>query len=82
MDAVAVLRDAGLAADPAAPASAAHWFAAALRLLPGEAPDETRLGLLLLHARRAPQTASSPPREALLEALRLAPPASRCARAA
>ena len=30
LDAVAALRDAGLAADPAAPASAAHWFAAAL----------------------------------------------------
>ena len=34
MDAVAVLRDAGLAADQALPASAAHWFGAALRLLP------------------------------------------------
>ena len=52
LEAIAVLRDAGLAADPSAPASAAHWFAAALRLAPD---DETRFPLLLLHGRALSQ---------------------------
>jgi predicted ATPase/DNA-binding CsgD family transcriptional regulator len=48
--AVAVLREAGEAAAPLAPASAAQWFAAALRLLPGTSPSEERVALLLAQA--------------------------------
>jgi ATP/maltotriose-dependent transcriptional regulator MalT len=48
--AVAVLREAGEAAAPVAPASAAHWFGAALRLLPDRAPSEERVALLLARA--------------------------------
>ena len=74
MEAVAVLRDAGLAADPSAPASAAHWFGTALRLLPADA-DQDRLGLLLLYARALSQIGEyAASHEALLEGLRLAPP--------
>ena len=74
LEAVAVLRDAGLATDPAAPASAAHWFAAALRLLPEDAGAE-RLGLMLLHARALSQSGEfAASRDTLVEALRLAPP--------
>ena len=53
VDAVAVLREAGEAAARLAPASAAHWFADALRLLPATAPAEERVELLLARARRA-----------------------------
>jgi ATP/maltotriose-dependent transcriptional regulator MalT len=45
--AVALLREAGEAAAPRAPASAARWFAAALRLLPAAAPGDRRVELLL-----------------------------------
>lgn len=48
--AVAVLREAGEAAAPLAPASAAQWFGAALRLLPETAPGEERVALLLAQA--------------------------------
>jgi ATP/maltotriose-dependent transcriptional regulator MalT len=48
--AVAVLREAGEAAAPLAPASAAQWFGAALRLLRETAPSEERLALLLAQA--------------------------------
>ncbi len=48
--AVSVLRDAGDAATRLAPATAAHWFAAALRLLPQTAPQQQRAELLLAHA--------------------------------
>jgi DNA-binding CsgD family transcriptional regulator len=47
---VAVLREAGEAAAHRAPASAAHWFAEALRLLPDDAPAEERVELLLASA--------------------------------
>ncbi|HEX6023689.1 MAG TPA: AAA family ATPase [Solirubrobacter sp.] len=68
MDAVDVLRDAGLATDQALPASAAHWFAAALRLLP-EGADQDRLGLLIAYARALAQSGDfAGSREALLEA--------------
>ena len=50
LTAVAVLREAGDAAARLAPASAAHWFAAALRLLPETAPSEERVALLLARA--------------------------------
>ena len=44
-DAVAVLREAGEALAPRAPAGAARWFRAALGLLPESAPAAERLGL-------------------------------------
>jgi DNA-binding CsgD family transcriptional regulator/tetratricopeptide (TPR) repeat protein len=44
--AVAVLREAGLASVQRAPATAARWFAAALRLLPAVTSDEERGSLL------------------------------------
>ena len=49
-EAVAVLRDAGLASTLRAPASAARWFGAALRLLPDNAPIEERGALLMARA--------------------------------
>jgi ATP/maltotriose-dependent transcriptional regulator MalT len=49
-EAIALLREAGGAVMISAPASAARWFGAALRLLPGDAPPEERLGLLMAHA--------------------------------
>ena len=48
--AVAILREAGEATAPRAPASAARWFAAALRLVPEDAPAEERVELLLARA--------------------------------
>ena len=48
--AVATLREAGQAAAHRAPASAAHWFACALRLLADDAPAEERVELLLARA--------------------------------
>ncbi|WP_028063190.1 helix-turn-helix transcriptional regulator [Solirubrobacter soli] len=51
LDAVAVLAAAGMAGLLRAPASAARWLSAALRILPGDAPTEQRVGLLLTRAR-------------------------------
>ena len=48
--AIATLREAGQAVAHRAPASAARWFAGALRLLPEDAPGEERVELLLAHA--------------------------------
>ena len=48
--AVATLREAGEAAAHRAPASAAAWFAGALRLLADDAPAEERVELLLARA--------------------------------
>ena len=48
--AVALLGEAGAAAAARAPASAAHWFGAALRVLPANAPGEQRVGLLTARA--------------------------------
>ncbi len=45
--AIETLRRAGEEASRQAPASAASWFAAALRLLPANAPAEERVGLLM-----------------------------------
>ena len=53
VDAVAVLREAGEEAVRLAPASAARWFADALRLLPQTAPAEERVELLLARAERS-----------------------------
>jgi len=47
LEAFALLRDAGLASTLRAPASAARWFGAALRLLPDSAPIEERGALLM-----------------------------------
>jgi DNA-binding NarL/FixJ family response regulator len=72
--AVAVLRDAGEAAARLAPASAAHWFATALRILPPAAPAQERVELLLALAwalTAAGRFADS--REALLEGLTIVP---------
>ena len=71
--AVSVLRDAGLEAAARAPASAARWFEAALRILPGSAPAAERAQLLMAlasaHAATGRLEAS---RAALLDALALA----------
>jgi ATP/maltotriose-dependent transcriptional regulator MalT len=48
--AVATLREAGQSVVHRAPASAARWFAGALRLLPEDAPAQERVELLLAHA--------------------------------
>ena len=48
--AIATFREAGGAAAQRAPASAARWFAAALRLVPASTPGEERIELLLSYA--------------------------------
>ena len=48
--AIATLLEAGEALAHRAPASAAHWFTVARRLLPEDAPAEERVELLLAHA--------------------------------
>ncbi|HET7450857.1 MAG TPA: AAA family ATPase [Gaiellaceae bacterium] len=81
-DAVVVLRAAGEEAARLAPASAAHWFAEALRLLPPTAPPEERVDLLV--ARAAALTAVGRFTEshtALLDALALVPDDSHTLRA-
>jgi DNA-binding NarL/FixJ family response regulator len=73
-DAVAVLREAGGQAVRLAPASAAHWFSEALRLLPEDAPVEDRVELLF--ARAGALTAAGRFGEshaALVEALAIVP---------
>jgi DNA-binding NarL/FixJ family response regulator len=72
--AVALLREAGDAAAHRAPASAARWFAGALRLLPEDAPAEERVGLLLERARSLAATGQfAESRAALLESIALVP---------
>ncbi|HEV8249280.1 MAG TPA: AAA family ATPase [Gaiellaceae bacterium] len=80
--AVAVLREAGEGAARLAPASAARWFGDALRLLPGSAPAEERIDLLV--ARSGALTAAghyAESHDALLEALTLVPDEAHEARA-
>jgi DNA-binding NarL/FixJ family response regulator/tetratricopeptide (TPR) repeat protein len=82
LDAAAVLREAGEEAARLAPASAAHWFAAAQRLLPRTAPPEGRIELLV--ARSAALTAAghfTDSHAALLDALALVPADSHTLRA-
>jgi DNA-binding NarL/FixJ family response regulator/tetratricopeptide (TPR) repeat protein len=72
--AAAALREAGEEAFRLAPASAAHWFAEALRLLPQTAPAQERVELLLARAdalTAAGRFADS--HSALLDALTVAP---------
>jgi len=72
--AVATLREAGEAAAQRAPASAATWFGAALRLLPGDAPVEERVELHLSRARALIATGQfADGHAALLESIRLVP---------
>jgi ATP/maltotriose-dependent transcriptional regulator MalT len=80
--AAAVLREAGEEAVRLAPASAAHWFAEALRLLPQTAPAEQRVELLL--ARAGALTAAgrfTDSHSALLDAIAIAPDESYAMRA-
>jgi hypothetical protein len=72
--AVAALREAGEAAAERAPASAASWFAHALRLLPDTAPTDVRVELLLLRARALVATGQfADGHAALLDSLALVP---------
>jgi DNA-binding NarL/FixJ family response regulator/tetratricopeptide (TPR) repeat protein len=71
--AVSVLREAGHAAAARAPASAARWFEAALRILPGSAPASERAELLMaLAGARAATGKLDDARAALLDAIELA----------
>ena len=75
--AVAILREAGEEAAHRAPASAAHWFAAALRLVPADAPAEERVELLLARAGTLTATGQfAESHAALLECISLAPEGS------
>jgi ATP/maltotriose-dependent transcriptional regulator MalT len=72
--AVAILREAGEEAAYRAPASAARWFAAAVRLLPESAPAEERVELLLARAGALTATGQfAESHDALLESISLAP---------
>ncbi len=78
---VATLREAGEAAALRAPASAAAWFGAALRLLPASAPAEVRVELLLARARALVATGQfADGHAALLESMELLPPDSVASR--
>ena len=72
--AVALLGEAGRAAWQRAPASAARWFAGALRLLPGNAGAQERVELMLARAGALVATGRLADAHAiLLESLALAP---------
>lgn len=80
--AVAVLRAAGEDAGARAPASAAHWFAGALRLLPSTAPAEDRVALLFGRAQALAATGQfTDSHEALLESIALVPAQATATRA-
>jgi DNA-binding NarL/FixJ family response regulator len=82
LDAVAVLRQAGEEATRLAPASAAHWFSEALRLLPATAPTEERIEFLLARARALTAVGRfNDSHAALLDALAIAPDDSHALRA-
>ncbi|WP_028067831.1 helix-turn-helix transcriptional regulator [Solirubrobacter soli] len=71
--AIALLRAAGDAVRPQTPASAAHWYGAALRLLPGPNAERRRALLEDLAGAEAAAGRLEESRRALLEALVLAP---------
>ena len=72
--AIALLREAGEAAAPRAPASAARWFAAALRLLPAAAPVDRRVELLLARSEALAATGQlGESHAALLESMNIVP---------
>ena len=82
LDAAALLQEAGEEAARLAPASAAHWFAEALRLLPSTSSPEDRIELLV--ARSAALTAAghfTDSHDALLGALAIVPDDSPTLRA-
>jgi ATP/maltotriose-dependent transcriptional regulator MalT len=80
--AVAVLRKAGDEAVRLAPASAAHWFAEAIRLLPATAPADERIELLVACARALTAVGRfDDSHSTLLEALEIAPPDAHALRA-
>jgi DNA-binding CsgD family transcriptional regulator len=72
-EAIATLIASAQAAAPRAPATAAHWLSAALRLLPAD--DERRPEMLIARASALAESgALADGRDALLEALSLLPP--------
>ena len=72
--AVELLREAGEAAAPRAPASAARWFAAALRLLPPAAPGDRRVELVLARSEALAATGQlGESHAALLESMNIVP---------
>ncbi len=74
VEALALLEEAGRAAAPRAPATAARWYQAALRLLPDD-QLERRLGLLVATATTlASAGLLADSRKALLDTLELIPP--------
>jgi len=80
--AVAVLREAGEQVAPRAPATAARWFAGALRLLPPSARANERVGLLLARAGALTTTGQfADSHAALLEGLAIVPEDSVALRA-
>jgi ATP/maltotriose-dependent transcriptional regulator MalT len=80
--AVAVLREAGGSAARLAPASAARWFAGALRLLPQAAPAQERVELLLARAGALAATGHFvASHAALLDALAIVPEEATALRA-
>jgi DNA-binding CsgD family transcriptional regulator len=80
--AAAVLRQAGEEAVRLAPASAAHWFGEALRLLPATAPAKERIELLVARARALTAAGRfDDSHRALLDALAIVPDDSHSLRA-
>jgi ATP/maltotriose-dependent transcriptional regulator MalT len=72
--AIALLKEAGESAAPRAPASAARWFAAALRLLPAAAPGDRRVELLLARSEALAATGQlGESHAALLECMDIVP---------
>jgi len=72
--AAAVLREAGEQVAPRAPATAARWFASALRLLPQTAPGNERVELLLARAGALTTTGQfADSHAALLEGIAIVP---------
>jgi DNA-binding NarL/FixJ family response regulator len=76
--AIALLSEAAAALHSPAPATAAHYHAAALRLMPAGAEGRTRMELRLADARAAAGDAAGA-RDTLLDALRTAAPEDRLA---
>jgi DNA-binding CsgD family transcriptional regulator len=76
--AIALLSEAAVALQSPAPAAAARYYAAALRLMPAGAEGRTRLQLRLSDAQAAAGDAAGA-RETLLDALRTAGPEDRLA---
>jgi DNA-binding CsgD family transcriptional regulator len=73
-EAIGVLSAAGAEVAQRTPAGAARWYAAALRLLPADAPAEQRIGLLMASAAALASAARfEDARAALEEAERLVP---------